>query len=246
MKQTIVAAAAAVAFLGGSALAADLPVRAPYYKAPQGGYFNWIGPYAGVHAGWLRSDNSVTDIDGLQDAAGTRFDYSADTFVAGVHIGNNWQYGMFVLGGEADISGTSARSSVVQDNTPGSGFTRDGLARTKLSWLGSVRGRVGISPTSQWLVYGTAGLAFGQVRNETLDFDSGVFHAGDSSSKSGVRTGWVAGGGIEVALHHHWIGRVEYLHYDLGDTTTITPNSSRFSFSNEVDVVRIGVSRKFW
>jgi len=245
MKQSIVAAAAALAFASGSALAADLPVKAPYYKAP-GGYYGWSGPYFGVHAGWLRSDNSVTDINGLQDAAGTRFGYSDESFVAGVHIGNNWQYGMFVLGGEADISGTSARSSVVQDNTAGSGFTRDGLARTKLSWLGSVRGRVGISPTSQWLIYGTGGLGFGQIRNETLDFDSGVFHPSDSSSKSGVRTGWVAGGGIEVSLYHHWIGRVEYLHYDLGDTTTVTPNNSRFRFSNEVDVVRIGVSRKFW
>ena len=49
MKQSIVAAAAAVAFLGGPALAADLPVRAPYYKAPQRGYFNWTGCYIGGH-----------------------------------------------------------------------------------------------------------------------------------------------------------------------------------------------------
>jgi outer membrane immunogenic protein len=234
---------AALAFGISSAAAADL--QRPYYKAPQAAYFSWAGAYIGVHAGWLRSDNSVTDINGFQDASGTTFGYSADSFVAGGHIGYNWQAGMFVFGAEADISGTSARSSVVQDNTPGSGFDRDGLARTRLNWLGSVRGRLGIAPTSQWLVYGTGGLAYGQVKNETLDFDSGVFDPHQSSSKSGVRTGWVAGGGVEVALYHHWIGRLEYLHYDLGHSTTVTPDVHRFRFSNEFDVVRAGVSRKF-
>src|SRR5678816_2537296 len=51
MKQTIVAAAAAVAFMGGSALAADLPAKAPYYKAPERGYFNWTGCYVGGNVG---------------------------------------------------------------------------------------------------------------------------------------------------------------------------------------------------
>jgi outer membrane immunogenic protein len=234
---------ALVAISFSSASAADL--QRPYYKAPQAAYFSWAGPYIGVHAGWLRSDNSVTDVDGFQDARGTNFGYSGNSFVAGGHLGYNWQAGMFVLGAEADISGTNARSSVIQDNTPGSGFTRDGLARTRLSWLGSVRGRVGITPTSQWLIYGTGGLAFGQVKNETLDFDSGVFDPHDSSSRSEVRTGWVAGGGVEVALYHHWIGRLEYLHYDLGRSTNVTPDRDRFRFSNEIDVVRLGVSRKF-
>jgi len=234
---------ALAAFSISSASAADLP--RPYYKAPQSAYFNWAGLYIGAHAGWLRSDNRVTDIDGFQDAAGTTFGYSANSFMAGGHIGYNWQAGMFVFGAEADISGTGARSSVVQDNTPGSGFDRDGLARSRLSWLGSARGRFGVTPMSQWLLYGTGGLAFGQVKNETLDFDAGVFDPSDSSSRSGVRTGWVAGGGVEVILYHHWIGRLEYLHYDLGHSTTVTPDGDRFRFRNEVDVVRAGVSRKF-
>jgi outer membrane immunogenic protein len=244
MKQSIVAAATAVVLAGGSALAADLPVKAPYYKAPVG-YYGWSGAYFGVHAGWLRSDNSVTDINGLQDAAGTTFGYSANSFVAGGQIGYNWQMGMFVLGAETDISGTGARSSVVQDNTPGSGFDRDGLARTRVNWLGSVRGRVGITPMSNWLFYGTAGLGYGQVKNETLDFDGAVFDPTQSSSRSRVRSGWVAGGGVEVSLYHHWVGRLEYLHYDLGDSTNVTPDGHRFRFSNEIDVVRAGVSRKF-
>jgi len=236
--------AAAVAVTFSQASAADL--QRPVLKAPPPALvFSWTGFYIGVHAGWLRSDNSVTDIDGLQDADGTRFGYSKSSFVGGGHIGYNWQNGMLVLGVEADISGTSAKSSVIQDNTPGSGFDQDGLARTKLSWLSSVRGRLGITAGPQWLLYGTGGAAWGHVKNETLDFDTGVFDPTDSSSRSGVRSGWVAGGGVEVALQANWLLRVEYLHYDLGDTNTITPNGDRFRFSNEIDVVRAGISRKF-
>lgn len=237
--------AAALAMTVAQASAADL--RRPVVKAPVAppAVFSWTGLYIGAHGGWLRSDNSVTDIDGLQDADGTVFDYSTSSFVAGGHIGYNWQAGMFVLGIEADISGTNAKSSVIQDNTPGSGFDQDGIASTKLSWLASARGRLGITVGPQWLLYGTGGAAWGRVRNQTVDFDAGVLDPLDSSSSSRSRSGWVAGGGMEVAFQNNWLFRIEYLHYDLGDTNTITPDGDRFRFTNEVDVVRAGVSRKF-
>jgi outer membrane immunogenic protein len=234
---------AAVAVSLSQASAADL--QRPVLKAPPPSVFSWTGFYIGVHAGWLRSDNNVTDIDGLQDDDGTRFGYSNSAFVGGGHFGYNWQSGMFVFGVEADISGTGAKSSVIQDNTPGSGFDQDGLARTKLSWLASARGRLGMTIAPQWLLYGTGGAAWAHVRNETLDFDTGVLDPSDSSSRSGVRSGWVAGGGVEFALYRDWLLRVEYLHYDLGNSTTITPDGDRFRFSNEIDVVRAGLSRKF-
>ena len=48
----------------------------------------------------------------------------------------------------------------------------------------------------------------------------------------------------------NWIGRIEYLHYDLGQvatastSTSITPNISTAG-SQTIDVVRAGVSYKF-
>jgi outer membrane immunogenic protein len=228
----------------GSAVAADMPLKAPPAYKPEAP-FSWSGLYIGAHGGWLRSSNHVTDIDGRQDDEGTRFGYSGDSWLLGGHIGYNWQNGMMVLGVEADISGTGAKSNVIQDNTPGSGFDRDGLGQTKLSWLASVRGRVGFTPASQWLLYGTGGVAFGRVKNENIDFDDGDFDPDDSSSRSRVRTGWVAGGGVEVALWAKWIGRLEYLHYDLGHTNTETPSEFRFRFDNRIDVVRAGLSYKF-
>src|SRR5437016_5219146 len=55
MKQIIFAAAAAVAFASGSAIAADLPTKAPYYKAPPA-YYGWSGCYIGGNLGgaWAR------------------------------------------------------------------------------------------------------------------------------------------------------------------------------------------------
>jgi outer membrane immunogenic protein len=244
MKRFLLITTVALGF--SQASAADL--QRPVLKAPPPeALFSWAGLYIGVHAGWLRSTNSTTDIDGLQDDEGTRLGHSANSFAAGGHIGFNWQNGMWVLGAEADISGTGASSSVVQDLE-----VFDGRARTKVSWLASARGRLGISPAPQWLLYGTGGVAWARIKNETLDFDDPnntgdftVFDPSDSSSKSSVRTGWVAGGGFEYALSSNWIGRVEYLHYDLGNTTTVTPSEFRFRFSNRFDVVRAGLSYKF-
>ena len=48
MKKFIVAGIAAAAFCGAPALAADMPVKAPY-AAP---VFNWTGFYIGAHAGY--------------------------------------------------------------------------------------------------------------------------------------------------------------------------------------------------
>ena len=65
--------------------------------------------------------------------------------------------------------------------------------------------------------------------------------------------GWVAGIGAEVMLGSpNWIGRVEYLHYDLGQTATSSTTIQAGGFrdvspagSQHIDVVRAGVSYKF-
>src|SRR5689334_14791758 len=114
MKQTIVAAAAAIAFAGGSAVAADLPVRAPYYKAPQGGYFNWTGCYIGGNVGAASARGKFTtavdsgshlsvptNLDRVS-AAGTGSDRDT-ALIGGGQVGCNFQREYFTLGVEADF-----------------------------------------------------------------------------------------------------------------------------------------------
>jgi opacity protein-like surface antigen len=110
------------------------------------------------------------------------------------------------------------------------------------------------------LLYGTAGLAWERLdrtEDDTIQatgiLASILASSSSSSSRFAVdKFGWVAGVGAEVMLGSpNWIGRLEYLHYDLGQvatastsTQTIPPKVSTAG-SQTIDVVRAGISYKF-
>src|SRR5215470_3937386 len=132
MKQALFAAVAAFMFVGGSAVAADLPAKAPYYKAPVASYYNWTGCYIGAQAGAVQERASYHDL-----GAGTSTSYHETGFIGGGHIGCNFQSNQWVFGIEGDANGTSARAD-------DGGF--GGIIDTvKLNWTGSVRARLGVA-----------------------------------------------------------------------------------------------------
>jgi outer membrane immunogenic protein len=166
--------------------------------------------------------------------------------IGGGQIGYNFQqYGLnWVLGLEADIQGSAQRwsnSFVDAFSTPictsASGppavctetGTFNGTAVTnydaKLDWFGTVRARLGYLLTPQLLLYGTGGLAYGNVEvsgNTAVSGSKAVGTSAISASKTNV--GFSAGGGIEgsVWLPINWTWKLEYLYLDFGsfDTTT--------------------------
>ena len=93
-----------------------------------------------------------------------------------------------------------------------------------------MRGRVGYA-FSNVLVYGTGGLAFGELRGETFGL-----------SESHTNAGWTLGVGAEFGFAQNWSAKIEYLYVDLAsDNFTITgvPNGYRFG------LVRAGVNYHF-
>jgi outer membrane immunogenic protein len=210
MKQIIKGRAGAAALLltllGGSAWAADLP-RAPYYRAEGAlGFFSWVGPYLGGNLGyeWGTTGNNPTRPTGI---------------AGGIQGGYNWQSGQFVFGAEADIQLSAAN---------------DTFAPWKFSnpWFGTVRGRAGYA-IHDLLLYGTAGLAFGELTGETVGL----------LSESHTNLGWTAGIGAEARLFRsNWSAKVEYLFVDLSSSTfTLTGVSNGLSAS----VFRAGVNYHF-
>src|SRR5437763_638661 len=119
MRNTISSAFAVLAVTAatsGAASAADLPVKAPYFKAPAAMIYDWTGFYIGANAGiGVGRDSTRLDIP-----AGGSFESSylnPQGGLAGGQIGYNWQtpntfLGTLVLGIEADIQGTDMRDSV--------------------------------------------------------------------------------------------------------------------------------------
>jgi len=207
MKRLVVGAAA-LAAVGwtASAKAADLNYgqRAPYTVNQPLNAYSWAGPYLGANLGyeWGSVNNNPAKPSG---------------FVGGVQAGYNFQNGPWVFGVEGDIQAAGA------DDT---------FAPWKFSnpWFGTLRGRAGYA-FSNVLFYGTAGLAFGELRAQTFGW-----------TESHTSAGWTIGAGAEVMFAPNWSAKLEYLYIDLSTSQfAITGVSNGYSAS----VVRAGVNYHF-
>jgi outer membrane immunogenic protein len=235
--------ASVVCFAPFTAVAADLPVKAPAPIAPLP--FSWTGFYVGASAGIIsQGTRSYTDIlnDGGSVVASNSFGITGIGFIGGVNIGYNYQFGSnWVVGFEADISGTSLNN----DADP---FFGDVFYSSRLNALATVRGRLGYT-FDRALLYATGGWAIGHVKNAV----NSPFFCGKgatcSFSSDKWKSGWTAGGGLEYAFTRNWTVRAEALYVDLGRTTIDAPNAGssgcRFGFKNRYVIGRLGVNYKF-
>ena len=150
MRKLVIAIVFGV-FAGGTAQAADFPVKAVLHPAP---LVFWGGLYGGAHLGaawgYFRPDPILP---GPTDVAGHV------TF--GGHIGYNWQAGRVVYGIEADSSWISIVSKSVG-------------ARFEENWMATVRGRLGYT-FEDYLLYISGGIGFTHV--ETAVFGVGAASA---------------------------------------------------------------------
>lgn len=130
-----------------------------------------------------------------------------------------------------------------------------------MSWFGTVRGRLGWSPSEKILIYGTGGLAFGEVKNSTvvagnagIIFSRGFFAADNSAvvcpalgncfvgADSRTSVGWTAGAGTEVRLTQNFSLTVEYLHVNLDSPTVHMVNVPPPGFLNGINPGRIAAN----
>jgi outer membrane immunogenic protein len=187
----------------GQAAAADF--GSPYYTTPEPlSAYSWAGPYLGGTLGyeWGSVSNSGTQPSGI---------------AGGVEGGYNWQRGAFVFGGETDInlSGADDTLSPYEFSNP---------------WFGTARGRAGVA-FNNILVFGTAGLAYGDVRADTFGL-----------TESHTSIGWTAGGGVEVGLTPRWSAKAEWLYFDLANRNySLTGTSNGLA----ADLLRMGVNYHF-
>jgi outer membrane immunogenic protein len=246
LKQYLLASAVCV--LPFAASAADLPVKAPV-RVVQPVPFTWTGFYVGGSLGLISQGTVGTDLDNDprlgQTAPGSTYGITGSPgAIFGVNAGYNYQMGAVVLGIEADIAGSTLDNTVNQSVfSNGEGDSCRWGFRSRLSALGTVRGRIGYA-FDRALLYATGGLAFGRVHNSATN-DSG--EPGQQYDSTKWKTGWTAGGGLEYAVTNNWTVRVEGLYVDLGTTTVANaPNSGcRFAFKNTYTLARLGMNYKF-
>jgi opacity protein-like surface antigen len=232
----------ATLLFAGSALAADLPVKAPVRAAPLV-VPGWAGFYIGIHGGYGWGHDSVdANLSPLSNP-------SPKGGVFGGQIGYNWQFGTFVAGLEVDSSWADLKDSqsfTISGTINGVPVSDTITLSSKVDYLGSFRARAGFLVTPDWLFYGTAGLGWAHDSislAETVTVGAASVTASTSASQSHV--GWAAGGGAEYKLTPNLLLRAEYLHYGFGSETYNFSGGGSLNSKLSVDVVRGGLSYKF-
>lgn len=241
MKHILLATAALVAMTCVS--------RAADYTAPPG--YDWSGFYIGLNAGYAWTDTSGTDLDGWTVIDGETIQADGDGFTGGAQAGYNMQFDNIVAGLEADINylGTDGVGTTVS-------APFDNHVESDGGWLGTARLRAGFA-MDRVFIYGTGGLAFGDIGSHWYD-DGGTFGLDTGSS---TRVGWAAGGGIEYAMTETTTVKLEYLHFDLGSDTESATNyrfgggppanycggsaTCTFRIKTAGDIIRLGVNVQF-
>lgn len=255
MNKSLNAVVLLAVLTGTPALAADMALKAPPPPAPA---YNWTGFYMGLNLGYsFGNERTNWTVAGVP--VGTT-SAKMDGILGGGQAGYNWQSGSWVLGIEADIQGTGERgtSTISRSVTTDPCFpvavcpvtTTAALSnQEKLSWFGTVRGRLGVTPTDRALIYATGGLAYGEVQTIGSETVAGATVAGSTNT---THAGWTVGGGVEWALwgSNNWTAKAEYLYVDLGTVNNtfagiapFTPISTSAHITD--NVVRAGINYRF-
>ena len=242
VKKILLATSALVILSIGSASAADLR-RPAYQPPPPPPVYSWTGLYWGVNVGysWGQAKTDVTLL-----GVGTRSEsQNMDGVIGGFQTGYNYQFGAWVWGFETDIQASGQKGGATFAGTlPLTTVTTD----HKLDWFGTSRSRLGFLWTPNVLVYGTAGVAYGEVKDSATVNRVGIGSA--TSTFKDVKAGWTAGGGIEGAFGGGWSAKLEYLYVDLGKTefTIATPGLGTIASETRRttdNIVRVGLNYKW-
>jgi len=249
------------------AFAADLPVQkkreaAPQRQQTQTAKGNWSGGQAGGSNGVSSVNNNFVEPGAYLCPAGFPFGVSCfetpfsfrghpASYTVGPFLGYRWQMGNTVLGVEGDWSWKKAETTyalllpqVCFDAGCANYRTDNKWGSVKQTWDSSLRLRYGWLVTPDTLVYGTAGVALGQISG-SFNFHSQTFTtipvfvspifvptlfpgstATASATWTDTRVGGTVGAGVETVLWGNWKGRIEYRYTDFGRyTKTVAVNT---------------------
>ena len=220
VQKIFLAGIAAAGLLSGSALASDLPAKAPVYTAPIAPPpYNWSGLYVGANFGGGWSNGSL-------NIPGNNLYGGLSEFIGGVQAGYNFQAGHFLFGVEGEFDGAGFAHPVLPAPT---------LGLVDQRWIGTVAGRVGLV-NDRWLLF--AKLGGGWVNsNATLNLPGTVWNGSSTSS------GWLAGAGIEYGFKSHWTVKLEYDY--LGLSNWNSPTVPAVALNRDLQMVKAGINYKF-
>ena len=233
MKKILMAGIAAAAFCGAPAIATDMPIKAPVYKATPAPYDPWTGCYIGANTGgaWAEKTSFVF-------GAADEGNHTASGWAYGGQIGCDYQFNNnWVIGIQGMFDGAAAKGSNTLPLFPTETWS------SKVRFFGTADVRLGYLLNPMTLLYGKAGLGW-------ID-TSYTFTNGPSTSASNTRSGFNAGVGVAWMFAPHWDFFLEYDHTFLSGTNSVTfPGIGLGPFSANIhqaglDTVLVGIDYRF-
>lgn len=216
------------------AIAADMGLPPPVpFVAPAPPPL-WTGFYVGAHGGgaWDPTGGNNTNCGNACTSAQTTLAGVA----GGLQLGYNYQFGMMVLGAEADFSGSSLRGSYA---------ALDGIdtLTTSVDYFGTVTGKVGVA-VGRLLIYGKGGAAWTHTNNGDFDTVENL-----SFTANYWQMGWTVGGGAEYALSPNWSVKLEYSAIQTPNKSTTFTSPTPLFFTalmhQQINLVTAGVNYRF-
>ena len=243
------ASIAALFALTATCRAADLPIGTSNAGLVRS--YDWAGAYVGAELGYATGASNWSAAGAGGPLSGSfdvfrEFDAFEGTgsYFEGLEAGYNYVLpSHLVLGVEgdlsfpSDISGSQAVSSV----SAGQASYSDTLLMS-----GTARGRVGYA-FHNWLLYGTAGLAFSrdQINRTQINGTAGKAVAGDIDTELLTRWGVTVGAGVEVGLTPRLSAKLEYRFFDFpSGGVFFTPASQHYGSDLMLDTLELGLNYK--
>jgi outer membrane immunogenic protein len=245
MNKALISSVVFGVLIAGSAMAAELPLKAPPAPPP---VCNWCGWYIGINGGgvWGKSDTSLDVQNVFTPTGGTAVFTPAqiaalDAFGTNSFNTNGWLIGgqvgylyedlntHFVFAAEVSVDATQFRGSFSNPQLIGGhNFTfNDGFRDTSLLAIISARigydfgGSARYGYFGGFIPYWTIGAAALKVNHTFSDVDTTFFPGCACAVNFGNQFvgGAVVGGGVEIRFVDHWSLRGEYLYIDFGSTS---------------------------
>jgi outer membrane immunogenic protein len=222
--------------LATSAIAADLPVKAPP-PAPAPVYA-WTGCYIGGNIGWAHVSR---DFNNFNFGAFDNGNHNSDGFAGGGQIGCDYQFSSnWVIGIQGMFDGTDIKRDHFSVVFPGLTF------HSKVQWFGTVTGRLGYLLAPSFMIYAKGG--WGEVNGRVDVFNTATGAILSTGNNRNVSGGDV-GGGLEWMFTPNWSLWLEYDHIFGENKTLVFTNLQLVTFSQRVnrdlDKVLVGINWRF-
>jgi outer membrane immunogenic protein len=223
MKKFLLGSVGLAAMLAGPAMAADMRLPPP---PPPVVYYDWTGAYIGFNAGsvWSQIDQTFPNpllLGGTGPGSGNNFSTSPSDGIFGFHAGAQWQWGAWVLGAEAALSGCFQECRASSGVVPPPGIPANTFFEHKMTNLFTVGPRLGYA-WDRFMIFATGGYASADLKTAACSQVTGLCNQGNLARFNGAsrNSGWYAGGGFDYMVHKGPLVDVllglEYQHFDVG------------------------------